>query len=71
MANDKFEMEGVVTKLLKGTKFEVTLDNGHIVTCTLSGKLRINYIKLLLGDHVTVNISPYDLSKGIITWRNK
>ena len=72
MANDKIEMEGIVTKVLPGTKFIVTLlDNGMEVTCTISGKLRKNYIRILLDDKVTVQISPYDLTRGIITWRTK
>lgn len=69
---DKIEMEGTVSKAIKGGKFEVKLnDNDKFITCSLSGKLRMNYIKVLPGDIVTVEISPYDLSKGIITWRNK
>jgi len=73
MANDdKLEMEGKVIKVLKGTNFEVQLnDNGMIVLCTMSGKLRMNKIKVIQGDSVTVAISPYDLTRGIITWRNK
>lgn len=73
MANDdKLELEGTVTKVLKGTNFEVTLDdNDMVVTCTMSGKLRINKIKIIQGDKVTVAISPYDLKRGIIIWRNK
>lgn len=73
MANDdKIEMEGTVTNVLKGTQYIVTLnDNGHEVHATLSGKLRINKIKVLKGDAVVVAISPYDLNRGIITWRNK
>ena len=73
MANDdKLEMEGVVTKVLKGTNFEVTLtDNGMVILCTMGGKLRMNKIKIIQGDSVTVAISPYDLTRGIITWRNK
>lgn len=70
--NDKLEMEGTVVKVLKGTKFEVKLDeNDMIVNCTMSGKLRINKIKILQQDKVTVTISPYDLTRGIITWRHK
>lgn len=72
---DKIELEGVVKKVLPGTKFEVevhiTEDNHQIIRCTLSGKLRQNFIKIIPGDNVTVEISPYDLTKGIITWRNK
>lgn len=69
---DKLEMEGVCVKALKGAKFDIELtDNGHHVTCTLAGRLMKNNIRVLQGDHVTVEISPYDLTKGIITWRTK
>lgn len=73
MANsDKIEMEGVVIENLKGTKFKVKLiDNNHELVCTLGGKLRMNNIRVLPNDKVTVQISPYDLSKGIIIWRTK
>lgn len=56
---------------LPNTVFKVKLPNGHIVTATISGKLRLNYIKILVGDNVTVEVSPYDISKGRITWRKK
>ena len=70
--DDKLEMDGVVTKVLKGSLFEVTLnENDMKVTCTLSGKLSMNKIRILLSDKVTVAISPYDLTRGIITWRHK
>ena len=70
--NDKLELSGVVTKILKGASFEVTLDdNNHVVVCKLGGKLRMNNIRVLLNDKVTVQISPYDLTKGIIVWRSK
>lgn len=72
MADDKIEVTGKVTKNLKGDKFVVTIEeNGMEVTCTMAGKLRKNKIRILLGDTVTVKISPYDLTKGIITWRDK
>ena len=72
MANDdKIELEGRIVEVLKGTKYKVELDNGHIVDCTLAGKLRMNHITVILGDKVTVQISPYDLTKGIISWRSK
>lgn len=73
MANDdKLEMDGTVTKVLPGTKFEVKLnDNEMTIICTMSGKLRVNNIKIIPGDVVTVTISPYDLTKGIIIWRHK
>ena len=64
----------MVEKALPSTKFEVRVEAGgneKIVVCTLSGKLRQNYIRIIPGDKVTVEISPYDLTKGIITWRTK
>ena len=71
-SDDNIELEGEVTKLLKGGMFEVTIpDNGMKVTCKVSGKLYINKIRILVGDTVTINVSPYDLTKGRITWRNK
>lgn len=69
--NDRFEMEGTVIETLRGSKFKVELDNGHVCTCTISGKLRTNYIKILKGDKVTVDLSPYDMNNGRIIWRNK
>ena len=73
--SDKFELDGIVKKALPGTKFEVeitTSENTHsTILCTLSGKLRMNFIKILPEDHVTVEMSPYDLTKGIIVWRSK
>jgi translation initiation factor IF-1 len=60
-----------VVEALPNTVFKVQLPNGHIVTATISGKLRMNYIKILVGDMVTVEVSPYDISKGRITWRKK
>ena len=73
--NDKIEMDGIVICLIPGTKFlvEVELENGQKreVTCSVSGKLRQNFIRIIVGDRVTLEISPYDLSRGIITWRNK
>jgi translation initiation factor IF-1 len=71
MSNDRFEIEGVVTDALKGSKFKVKLENGHEITCTISGKLRQNRIKILRGDNVIVDVSPYDLNNGRIVWRNK
>lgn len=69
---DKFELTGEVVSVNKGTNFDVKLDdNDAIVNCTISGRLRVNRIRILLGDHVTVQISPYDLTKGIIVWRDK
>ena len=70
--NDLIEFEDcVVVEALPNTIFNVKLPNGHIVTATMSGKLRMNYIKILVGDTVTVEVSPYDISKGRITWRKK
>lgn len=70
--DDKLELEGTVTAVNKGTKFKVKLnDNGLEIDCGLSGKLRMNSIRVLLGDKVTVALSPYDLTRGIITWRHK
>ena len=60
-----------VVEALPNTVFKVKLPNGHIVTANISGKLRMNYIKILVGDTVTVEVSPYDISKGRITWRKK
>jgi translation initiation factor IF-1 len=62
-------MEGVVSETLPNTTFRVTLDNGHIVNAHISGKMRKNYIRILTGDRVTVELTPYDLSKGRITFR--
>lgn len=68
---DHLEMEGTVTDTLPNTMFRVQLDNGHIVTAHISGKMRKNYIRILTGDKVMVEMTPYDLSKGRITFRNK
>ena len=65
------EFEGVVVETLPNAVFRVKLPNEHIVTAQISGKLRMNYIKILLGDKVTVEVSVYDLSKGRIIWRAK
>jgi len=65
------EFEGVVMEALPNTFFKVKLPNGHIITAHLSGKLRQNYIRVLPGDKVTVEVSVYDLTKGRITWRAK
>ena len=69
--DDVIEFEGVVVEALPNTVFKVKLPNGHIVTAHISGKLRMNYIKILPGDKVTVEVSIYDPSKGRITWRAK
>ena len=69
---DKIEMTGVVVKKQKGAKFDVELDEvGKVISCTLTGKLRMNNIRILQGDHVKVEMSPYDLTRGIIVWRDK
>jgi len=68
---DVFEVEGVVTDAYPNAMFEVTLQNGHKILATISGKLRMNYIRILPGDKVTVELSMYDLSRGRITWRAK
>ena len=69
--SDCLETEGVVTEVLPNANFKVQLTNGHVITCYISGKLRMNYIKILEGDQVKVEMSPYDLTKGRITWRGK
>ncbi len=69
--DDVIEFEGTVIEKLPNATFKVQLPNGHIVTAHISGKLRINYIRVLPGDHVTVEVSVYDLTKGRITWRSK
>ena len=68
---DVIEIEGVVVEKLPNAMFKVELENGHIVLAHISGKLRMNFIKILPGDKVTVQMSPYDLSKGRIIWRDK
>ena len=65
------EFEGVVTEALPNATFKVKLPNGHMVNAHMSGKLRMNYIRILPGDRVTVEVSVYDLTKGRITWRMK
>jgi translation initiation factor IF-1 len=66
---DHIEMEGTVVETLPNTMFRVELDNGHVVTAHISGKMRKNYIRILTGDKVTVQLTPYDLSKGRIVYR--
>ena len=68
---DVIEIEGVVVVKLPNAMFKVELENGHIVLAHISGKLRMNFIKILPGDKVTLEMSPYDLSKGRIVWRDK
>ena len=68
---DVIEVEGTVVEALPNTNFKVELENGHIILAHISGKLRMNYIKILPGDKVKVELSPYDLNRGRITWRAK
>lgn len=69
--SDVIEIEGIVTEKLPNAMFKVRLENGHEVLAHISGKLRMNYIRILPGDKVTMELSPYDLSKGRIIWRAK
>jgi translation initiation factor IF-1 len=69
--DDCIEVDGVVTDVFPGSKFEVELSNKHKITATISGRLRMNKIRILRGDKVTVEMSPYDLTKGWISWREK
>ncbi len=69
--NDGIEVEGVVTQPLPNATFRVELANGHLVLAHISGKIRKNYIKILTGDRVLVELSPYDLTRGRITYRFK
>ena len=68
---DMLELEGVVVEALPNAIFQVELENGHKILAHISCKLRMNYIRILPGDKVTVEVSPYDLTKGRITWRSK
>lgn len=68
---DMIEVEGVVVEALPNTQFKVEIQNGHQILAHISGKLRMNYIKILPGDKVKVEFSPYDLTRGRITWRAK
>ncbi|MBQ8801384.1 MAG: translation initiation factor IF-1 [Clostridium sp.] len=69
--DDMIELEGVVVESLPNTTFRVDIGNGHIILAHISGKLRMNFIRILPGDKVTVQMSPYDLTRGRITWRSK
>lgn len=69
--SDVIEVEGVVLEKLPNAMFKVELENGHVVLGHISGKLRMNFIKILPGDKVTIELSPYDLSRGRIIWRDK
>jgi translation initiation factor IF-1 len=68
---EPIKIDGVITETLPNATFRVKLDNGHEILAHISGKMRMNFIKILVGDKVTVEISPYDLSKGRITYRYK
>ena len=68
---DVIEAEGVILEALPKATFKVKLSNGHIITAYISGKLRMNYIKIIPGDGVKLEMSPYDLTKGRIVWRSK
>ena len=68
---DAVQLEGIVKELLPGTMYRVELENGHVVLAHISGKMRQNFIRISLGDKVTVEVSPYDLSKGRITFRHR
>lgn len=69
--DDVIELEGTVVESLPNTTFRVDIGNGHIILTHISGKLRMNFIRILPGDKVTVQMSPYDLTRGRITWRSK
>lgn len=71
MSKDVMQFEGVVTECMPNTVFKVTLENGHKIIAHISGKMRKNYIRILTGDKVTVEITPYDLTKGRIITRHK
>ena len=69
--SDMIEVEGVVVEAMPNTTFQVDIGNGHTILALISGKLRMNFIRILPGDKVTVEMSPYDLTRGRITWRTK
>jgi translation initiation factor IF-1 len=69
--DDVIQFEGEVLEALPNTMFQVKLENGHVVLCHISGKMRMNYIRILPGDKVTVEMTPYDLNKGRIVFRAK
>ncbi len=68
---DMIELEGTVVEALPNAMFKVQIEGGHLILAHISGKLRMNYIRILPGDKVVVEMSPYDLTKGRITWRSK
>lgn len=69
--SEAIEVEGIVLEKLPNAMFKVEIEGGHVILAYISGKLRMNYIKILPGDKVTLALSPYDLSKGRIIWRDK
>jgi translation initiation factor IF-1 len=69
--SDVIELKGTVKEALPNTQFKVVLDNGHTILAHVSGKIRMNFITILPGDKVTVELSPYDLTRGRITYRHK
>ncbi|MCD7728308.1 MAG: translation initiation factor IF-1 [Clostridia bacterium] len=69
--NDLIEAEGKVIECLPNANFKVQLSNGHVIDAYISGKLRMNYIRIIEGDTVKIEMSPYDLKRGRITWRSK
>ena len=69
--DDVIELEGTVVESLPNTTFRVDIGNGHIILAHISGKLRMNFLRILPGHKVTVQMSPYDLTRGRITWRSK
>ncbi|MDD4539038.1 MAG: translation initiation factor IF-1 [Lentisphaerae bacterium] len=71
MGKDCIKVEGIVKELLPNTEFIVTLENGHEVRAYISGKMRLHFIRILPGDQVTVELSPYDLTKGRISYRKR
>ena len=68
---DMIELEGVVVEAMPNAMFKVEIQGGHVILAHISGKLRMNFIRILPGDKVTVEMSPYDLTRGRITWRSK
>lgn len=68
---DMIELEGIVEEVLPNTTFKVNIGKDQPITCHLSGKLRMNFIRIIAGDKVTIEMSPYDTTKGRITWRTK
>ena len=70
-SNDKIEVEGIIVEALPNTQFTVEMENGHRILAYLSGKMRKYYIRILLGDRVRVEVSPYDMTRGRITYRYK